>query len=241
MIPKIIHYCWFGNSEVPTYLKKYIKSWEKYCPDYEIICWNEENYNINEHPFVREAYNNKTWALVSDYIRLDVVYKYGGIYLDTDVELLKNLDTLLENKLYVGLEQTDFLCNTGLGFGAEKGNDVVKEMRDLYDNISFDKSNLVSISCPILNTKIIKKHVEINKGEIVKKNGIAVFPPRYFDPLSSGKSEFLLCEDSYSMHHYAATWLSTSAKMKRKIIIFVGEKRVYKIKEFIKNIKGKMS
>ena len=107
MIPKKIHYCWFGKNPLPADVKKCIESWKKYCPDYEIIEWNESNFDITQNPFMKAAYENKAWAFVSDYARLKVVYDNGGIYLDTDVELLKSLDSLLENPCYLAIQQKE--------------------------------------------------------------------------------------------------------------------------------------
>ena len=98
-IPKVIHYCWFGKGEMPKIAKKCIKSWEKYCPDYEIICHNEDNFDLSQNRYMREAYEAKKWAFVSDFARLKIIYDHGGIYLDTDVELIKPIDDLLENKV----------------------------------------------------------------------------------------------------------------------------------------------
>ena len=119
MIPKKIHYCWFGGNPLPELAIKCLESWKKYCPDYEIIEWNETNFNLDSCEYVREAYQAKKWAFVSDYARLKVVYDNGGIYLDTDVELIKSLDRLLKNKSFFGTETTGVVA-TGLGFGAEK-------------------------------------------------------------------------------------------------------------------------
>ena len=104
MIPKKIHYCWFGGNPLPPLAEKCIASWKKYCPDYEVIRWDESNYDCNKHPYMREAYNKKKFAFVADYARMDIIYNHGGIYLDTDVELLKNLDFLLANSFYIGFD-----------------------------------------------------------------------------------------------------------------------------------------
>ncbi len=120
MIPKTIHYCWFGRNPKPKLAEKCIRSWKRRCPDYEIIEWNEDNYDISSAPlFVRQAYEKKKWGFVPDYIRLDLINRFGGIYLDTDVEVLKRLDCFLENKSFFGLENNKYVA-LGLGFGAEK-------------------------------------------------------------------------------------------------------------------------
>ena len=118
MIPKIIHYCWFGYGPKPKLAEKCIRSWKKYCPDYQIIEWNENNFDISACPlYVRQAYEARKWAFVTDYVRLKVIYENGGIYMDTDVELKKNLDNLLPYNAYFGFENY-WVIATGLGFGA---------------------------------------------------------------------------------------------------------------------------
>ena len=136
-IPKIIHYCWFGGKPKPELAEKCIKSWKKHCPDYEIREWNEDNYDLAAAPlYVRQAYEAKKWAFVTDYVRLQVVYECGGIYLDTDVELKKNLDSLLGYSAYFGFEDGKWIA-TGLGFGAEQGTPILQELMDDYRDIPF--------------------------------------------------------------------------------------------------------
>ena len=118
MIPKKIHYCWIGGNPLPELAIKCIESWKKYCPDYEIIEWNEKNYDFRKNQFMREAYDEKKWGFVPDYARLDIIYEHGGIYLDTDVEIIKPLDSLLKEQGFAGMEQPGIVA-LGLGFGAE--------------------------------------------------------------------------------------------------------------------------
>ena len=231
MIPKVIHYCWFGNNDLPNDVKKCIESWKKYCPDYEIKRWDESNFDVTEHPFAKRAYEEKAWAFVSDYARLKVIYENGGIYLDTDVELLKNLDFLLENRCYIGIQQAEMLCTTGLGFGAEKFSPVVKKMMIKYDNISFDSQNKGSIACPWLNDEVIRSYGSIDERIITYLDDVTIYPPCYFDPLSTGNTENLLCSDTVSIHHYAASWTSKKMRMKRKLIRVLGEKNYHMIKK----------
>ena len=136
LIPKKIHYCWFGGKPIPDQSRKWMESWRKFCPDYEIIEWNENNYDVTKHSYMKEAYENKKWALVSDYARLDIIYNYGGIYLDTDVEIIQNIDDLLYQKGFAGFQN---VCevNVGLGFGGIKGLPVFKKLRDLCDDLKF--------------------------------------------------------------------------------------------------------
>ena len=124
MIPKVIHYCWFGNNPLPFEVKKCIDSWKKICPDYEIKRWDETNFDVYQNDFIKSAYESKAWAFVSDYARLKIVYDEGGIYLDTDVELKKSLDELRKNEGFFAIQQEGHYCATGLGFGAKKENEI---------------------------------------------------------------------------------------------------------------------
>ena len=235
MIDKKIHYCWFGGKKLPNDVKKYIKSWKKQCPDYEIIRWDEINFDINCSDFVKDAYNSKAWAFVSDYARLKIIYENGGIYLDTDVELLKNLDFLLENDFFIGTQQCENLYTTGLGFGAVKNNYIVKRMLDEYKNISFDLMKKKSVACPYLNNEALKSIGFSSVDKIEKIDNCVVYPPKYSDPLSPGTSANLLCDDTISIHHYSASWTKNGNKLKRKLINIIGQNRINKLKGFLKH------
>lgn len=231
MIDKKIHYCWFGRKKLPKDVKECIKSWKKKCPDYEIIRWDETNFDINCNNFVKEAYRAKAWAFVSDYARLKIIYENGGIYLDTDVELLKNLDFLLENDFFIGTQQCENVYATGLGFGATKNNHVVKKMLDEYDNISFDNMKKELIACPYLNTSALKRIGFSEVDKIQEIDNCVVYPPKYFDPLSPGPYPNLLCDDTVSIHHYTASWTNPINKLKRKIINIIGQDKINNLKK----------
>ena len=139
-IPKIIHYCWFGGGPISAESQKCMESWKKYCPDYKIMAWNEQNFDISTNRYAQQAYEAKKYAFVSDYVRLAVLYEYGGIYLDTDVELVRPLDELLELPGFMGF-QTNNEVATGLGFGARKGNSVVQALLRDYDALDFLKAD----------------------------------------------------------------------------------------------------
>lgn len=237
MIPKIIHYCWFGKNKMPDNLKKYMQSWKEYCPDYEIKCWSEDNYDVNSNSFLKAAYKAKAWAFVSDYVRLDVIYRFGGIYLDTDVELLKNLDFLLNNKAYIGIQQNGYYCTTGLGFGGEKGNTAIYKMLEKYNDLIYKEENKEKLACPYLNDAAIREIGVIEKKDIIKFKDITIYGPKYFDPLATGNTKNLLCAETISIHHYAATWTSKSEQIKRKLILSMGEERYYKFKKFFGRVK----
>lgn len=250
MIPKIIHYCWFGGKPLPADVKACIKSWEKHCPDYEIRRWDENNYDTTKNPFLKSAAEAKKWAFVSDYARLDIILTYGGIYLDTDVELIKPLDELLENKAYFGIQMKDWQINTGLGFGAEAGHPAVQAMFDEYKDLLFSDDIKDSIACPILNTRALfpngidyltgialpLKHpapLEYRNAEDTD-DSVMIFPPRFFDPYPSGVTADLMCAETFSIHHYSATWTSGKQRWKRAFTRLVGEGHIIALKRLLK-------
>lgn len=238
MIPKVIHYCWFGGNPLPQSVKMCIKSWEMQCPDYEIIEWNETNFDVKSHPFIKDAYEGKAWAFVSDYARLKVVYENGGFYLDTDVELLKSLDSLCKEKCYFGIEQDICAVATGLGFGAEKENSVILDMLKEYDKVDFANEELEKIACPILNTRVLERIGFVKENKLQNLGDVVIYPSEYFDPIAPGDTKNLTSEKTISVHHYSATWTSKSNRIKRRFINFIGQERVSRFKSFIKNKGG---
>lgn len=235
MIPNIIHYCWFGGNKKPALFEKCYKSWEKFCPGYQIIEWNEENFDRNSNPFVQTAYESQAWAFVSDYARLKIVYENGGIYLDTDVELLKNLDFLRENGCFIGVQQARHLCTTGLGFGAVKSNSVVKQMLEQYEDLIFDETVKEGIVCPYLNNRVMEKMGYSYSENVERIGDTLVLPPRYLDPVAPGNTQKdLLCEESISIHHYMASWTPFRERVKRKLFLTIGQRNVNKVKKYIR-------
>lgn len=166
MIDKVIHYCWFGGNQKSDLINRCIESWKKYCPDYQIIEWNESNFDINMFDYTKQAYKEKKYAFVSDVARLYVVYNYGGIYLDTDIELKDSLDDFLDYDGWFNWESNLFI-NTGLGFGAQKGNKLVKYMLEDYKDKKFYKKNgsIDLTPCPKINTSSLLKYYKIIKRD----------------------------------------------------------------------------
>lgn len=207
MIPKVIHYCWFGGSPIPDEYKKYLESWNKYCPDYEIKRWDETNFDLHSCDFIKEAYEAKKWAFVSDYARLKIIYEEGGIYLDTDVELLSNLDPFLDDKCFLA-EETSGYVNTGLGFGAEKGNPVIRKMLDEYHgHFLLEDGTYDMLPCPRKNTQpLLKMGYKYSGRDIWKNEFVTVYPPRYLCPMDYETGKTIVTEDTISIHHYAAAW-----------------------------------
>lgn len=225
MIPKVIHFCWFGDKKMPPLAKKCIKSWKKHCPDYEIKLWNEKNFNLDVNRYVREAYEAKKWAFITDYARLYIVYHYGGIYLDTDVELLKPLDSLLDHKAFFGIEATPNKCiATGLGFGAEKENPVVKEIMDQYENIPFDLGDgqYDMTPCPDRNTQVFEKHGYDHVDACKDINGVRILSSDYMCPKDFKTHKVNLTENTLSVHHYDGSWQPFSTKIKCYVAKLIG-------------------
>ena len=213
-IPKVLHYCWFGHNPLPSAAIKCIKSWKKYCPDYEIREWNEDCFDISSNLYMLEAYQTGNWAVVSDYARLKIIYDHGGIYLDTDVELLRPLDSLLSQNGFMGF-QDDVLVASGLGFGAVKGHPVIRELLQDYDNLSFigPDGSLDLTPCPDRNTKtLLRLGLKNNTGNIQNIQGMSVYPPEYFCPMNYYTGFIKRTANTYSIHHYAASWVSSEAK-----------------------------
>lgn len=234
MIPKVIHYCWFGGNPKPKELEKYIESWHQFAPDYEIKEWNESNFDVTSHPFMKSAYDQKAWAFVSDYARLKIIEENGGIYLDTDVELLKNPDFLLEHPAWFAAQQNHSQVATGLGFGAEAHNPVLQEMMKIYDDKLFKPELRDELVCPRLNTEVMKNLGWNFSEDVWIGQDAAVYPPRYFDPMSTGNTQNLFCDDTVSCHHYSASWMPASRRLKRKVANILGPENTYKIKKLIK-------
>ena len=209
MIPKKIHYCWFGYNQKPQLAQKCIESWKKKCPEYEIIEWNEENFDIYSCPlYVQQAYESKMWAFVTDYARLKIVYENGGIYMDTDVELKRSLNSLLKWNAYFGFEDGIHVA-TGLGFGAEIKSPVVYEMMKIYDNLQFKlpDGTFNMLPCPKMNTTVLLKYglKQNNRKQIIGEN-ILILPSYYLCPLSYSTGEWNKSFKMISIHWFSASW-----------------------------------
>ena len=219
MIPKIIHYCWFGGNPKTMLIKKCIKSWKKYCPDYEIIEWNESNFDLNCCDYVKEAYESKKWAFVTDYARLKIINDNGGIYLDTDVELLKPLDKFLKYDSFFGYEDKKHIA-TGLGFGSIKNNPILRALMNDYENIKFikDDNSYDLTSCPVRNTATLEKLGLVRNGETFLLNNNAFFSAEYFSPIDYTSGYKNITDNTVSIHWFNASWQSKETKAKHKKI-----------------------
>ena len=214
MIPKKIHYCWFGQGKLSSKARKCIQSWKKYCPDYEIIEWNENNFNVNQNEYTKKVYREKKYAFLSDYARLKIIYEQGGIYLDVDVEVVKSFDDLLSNKAYFGFESNEY-ANTGAGFGAEKGNRAVKILLEQYDQLLDGTKDV--IGCPILNTQgLVQFGLKLN-GEWQELEDCIVYSSDYFNPYDDPTGRLNKTKNTYSIHWYAKSWLDKKTIIRSKL------------------------
>lgn len=237
MIPKKIHYCWFGENEKPKSVQKCINSWKIFCPEYEITEWNESNFDIHCMPFVEQAYEAKKYAFVTDVARLMIVYQYGGIYMDTDVEVLRPLDDLLKNYAYMSFENNENI-NTGQGFGSETGLPFLKEHIDVYRKRNFinDDGTYNQIACPKVATGLFKTKGIILDGSEQTVCDVHLYPAEYFNPYDSITGRLNKTDKTYSIHWYDASWSDKSAlqlKFNRIVRRIIGKNTVEKLKELL--------
>ena len=214
MIPKIIHYCWFGHNPLPPLALKCIKSWRKHLPDYEIKEWNEENFDINIIPYVKEAYKAKKYAFVSDYARFWILYHYGGIYFDTDVEVINYLDDIIDKGAFMGceidaLEERGPSVAPGLGIAVCSQNPIYKEILDFYNTIHFiNEDGSFNLHTVVeYTTDILKNHGLTRKEGIQNCDGIFIYPKEYFCPKSYHDFKIYKTKNTVTIHHFAASWV----------------------------------
>ena len=236
MIPKKIHYCWFGKNDLPPLAQKCIQSWREFFPDYEIIEWNEDNFDLNFNRYVKEAYNEKKYAFVTDVARLYIIYNHGGIYFDTDVEIIKSFENLLKDNAFFGLEKEGYV-STGLGFGAEKNNKLVKKLLDDYNDMKFinEDGTYNNISCPIINSKVFKEYGFSLKNKYEKIDGISIYPSDFFNPKGGYEKEIIITDNTVSIHHFDGSWLSNEQKKRAKVLSNLKKKYGIKIGDFLFN------
>lgn len=246
-IPKIIHYCWFGGNPLPQSVKKCISSWKKFCPDYEIREWNEQNFDVSDNLYARQALERRGYAFVSDYARLRVLYEYGGVYLDTDVELLKPLDDLLSFKGYIGFERGGFSPSggriyeaaSGLGMGAEAGNSIIGEMLKDYDFIPYILSdgNTDPQTCPQRNTKTLERLGLKTDNTYQIINGFHILPSDYLCPMDYITRKIKITKNTYSVHRYDGSYLTIKERLHLVNVRF----RMSPLYSFLRRIKRKIT
>ncbi len=221
MIPKVIHYCWFGHNPLPSLAEQCIASWRKFLPDYEIREWNEDNFDVNIVQYTREAYAEKKYAFVSDYARFWILYNYGGLYFDTDVEIIKPLYEVIERGAFMGCEQdyvptengsfvrgSGLAVNPGLGIGAEPGMSIYKEILDKYANLRFlhaDGSPNMKTVVAYTTELLTEKGLSMEPG-VRCVDGVYIYPMEYFGPKDYVTNHVEITENTLTIHHYNASW-----------------------------------
>lgn len=254
-IPKIIHYCWFGKGPLPPSAIKCIESWKKNMPSYEIKRWDESNYDVNKNQYMKEAYQAKKYGFVPDFARFDILYRHGGIYLDTDVEIIRPLDDLLERGPFLGLEsgtingfvrmqnktkKPSFIhsrVNPGLGIAGPAGFPIFKKVLDMYETKKFIKDNGKPDTANN-STQLFAKHITFNKiekiGNVLCCDGLYIYPKEYFCPLGYVSRKLKITENTRTIHWYDATWLP---KWIRKFNRFLTKPSYRKYEKFINSKK----
>ncbi|MCF0217398.1 MAG: glycosyl transferase [Fibrobacteraceae bacterium] len=239
MIPKLIHYCWFGGKPLPPLAQRCIESWRRYMPDYEIKEWNEKNFDINAIPYTKEAYQQKKYAFVSDYARFWILHNFGGVYFDTDVELIKSIQPILDRGNYMGLEhsiENGLACNPGLGMACNPQNRFCSEMVEMYRHLKFGNStggvekNVVEYT----SEKILQKGLVLQNG-IMEFEDFFIYPAEYFCPKLHEFGKTKITKNTYSIHHYAASWIPRRIHFLNFLKRIFGEKFVTAMWRFLKS------
>lgn len=215
MIPKVIHYCWFGKKPLPPMAIKCINSWKKFLPDFEIKEWNEKNFNISIIPYTAEAYKKKKYAFVSDYARFWILYNYGGIYFDTDVEIIQSLEPIITKGAFLGCENapeqesSETFVNPGLGMASPPKLQIFKDILDSYQADRFTKNGSLNLTTIVTRTtNILKKHGLHNSSNIQQIECLNIYPTEYFCPINYVTKEKKVTSNTYTIHHFAASWVS---------------------------------
>ena len=241
MIPKKIHYCWFGRGDKPKLAQSCIASWRKYCPDYEIIEWNEDNFNLDYNGYTRYCYDNRKWAFLSDFARLVVVAQHGGLYFDTDVEVINKLDDVLSKGNYLGVEQQNdekITVAPGLGIGVCRENALFGKMIEVYSRAHFlnDDGTPCLKNIVEITTEQLQKNGLRNTPEIQTCCGFTIYPKDYFCPIDYDTRELVITENTRTIHHYAESWVPRSARFKNALRRIFGKRFI----TFLVNAKKKI-
>ncbi len=204
VIPKKIHYCWFGNKQMPLHLQKNVDGWKKICPDYEFICWNEKNYDISKTAYTLRAYENKKWGYLPDYVRLDIIHQEGGIYLDTDVELVQSLNQICCNYAFFGTEIAGGI-NEGSGFGAVKGYPLIRELMEVYEKADIDDP-VAFMASSGREIEVFHRHGFLNNGRYQVLDGAAIYPYQVMTAMIRETGECMRTNATIAIHHFEGSW-----------------------------------
>jgi hypothetical protein len=247
MISKTIHYCWFGGKALPKDAERCIASWKKFLPEYEIKRWDESNFDVNSIPYTRDAYKAGKYAFVSDYARFWIIYNYGGLYFDTDVEVIHSLDDIINAGPFMGVEQQNedlITVSPGLCLGAEKHNELLAGLIRYYGGASFINpdgslclTNVVEITTEFLRNRSLR-----NTNEIQQCCGFSIYPKDYFCPIDYTTRELRITPNTRAIHHYAESWVPRSIRIKNAIGRVMGKNflcALVRIKGYIRRVASK--
>lgn len=242
MIPKTIHYCWFGRGELTPLAKKCIASWRQFFPDYEIKEWNEDNFDVNCIPYTADAYRAGKYAFVSDYARFWVLYYFGGVYFDTDVEVIRPMDDVMEKGPFMGFELLGerAAVNPGLGLASVPGVSLYKAILDRFKQMSFltENGSLNPYTMIPMVTDLLKERGLNGNGTIEQVSGITIFPPDWFNPFDDATGRLRKTDNTRTIHWYAKSWLPTESGwklwLKRKLRRAFGKKAIQHLGALLK-------
>lgn len=213
LIPRYIHYCWFGDKKIPEEQQKFIEGWKEQCPDFEIIRWDESNYDIKKNRYMKKAYEEGRWSFVSDYARKDIIYRYGGIYLDTDVEIIRNFDELLYQQGFAGVQQDNRIAS-GLGFGGMPELDIMAEMCEVYERHDFKFSDGMTMKvAPDYETEIMRSHGYNELNGLQNVANMTIYPAEVLSGTLPCSNKPFITENTFTVHHYAGSWTVGKRKM----------------------------
>lgn len=243
MIPKIIHYCWFGGNPLPESAKLCIESWKKYLPGYEIREWNESNFDVNSIPYTADAYADRKYAFVSDYARFQILHQYGGVYFDTDVEAVAGMDDILSKGPFMAWETPsndgNYKIAPGLGLAAEPKMPIYEEILNGFEHLDYFTQNgeRNNYSMIPMVTDILEKHGMVKDGTLQEICNLTLYPYDYFCPMNSLTGIITKTENTRTIHHYTMSWLSKRAQKRLKVTRlfrrFLGNGTFERIKKLI--------
>lgn len=233
-IPKKIHYCWFGNAPIGRKMAQCMKSWATFCPDYEVVRWDESNAPLDNNDYVRQAYRAQKWAFVSDYVRLCTLCVHGGIYLDTDVELLKPLDSLLTCKSFMGFESNDKIATCMIA--AQPGHPFFIEASQQYEKRQFltadgrydDTTNVEILTDMFTQAGLLKNNM------LQEVRGVTVYPTEFFSPKNLETGKIKITQNSYAIHYFNASWMSAAQRLNTKLAQVLGPKVTRDVKRWLR-------
>lgn len=242
MIPKTIHYCWFGRGELPPLAKKCLASWRQFFPDYEIKEWNEDNFDVNIIPYTADAYKAGKYAFVSDYARFWALYHFGGVYFDTDVEVVRSMDDVLEKGPLMGFELVGTLTavNPGLGLAAEPHMSLYQDILARFEQMSFltENGSLNPYTMIPMVTGLLKERGLTGNGMVEHVAGVCIYPPDWFNPFDDATGRLRKTENTRTVHWFAKSWMppepAWTTKTKRFLRRLFGTERLSRLGQFLK-------